>query len=333
MITFEQDPYTRKSPCLGKILKRTCLNKEGSSKKTYHIEIEINDPLLSFTPGDAVGIIPENEASEVGEILTLLNATGRENVLYRDEEYELETLLQKEINLSRSPGDRTLPLIDFLRKNPFPSIDTLIKKLSPLLPRFYSIASSPKVYPNHIHLLVGTFTREVNGCQIPGLGSHYLSVASPLNETTIRLFIQRNKRFSLPESPQTPIIMIGPGTGLAPYRAFIQERANARNWLFFGERSRATDFYYEEEWNAHPNLKISTAFSRDQENKIYVQDRLKEESKELISWIEKGAIIYVCGDAKKMAKAVRATLDEVLSQISLSTKQLIKDQRLLLDVY
>ena len=186
-----------------------------------------------------------------------------------------------------------------------------------MLPRFYSIASSMHQYPTSVDLLVATFTHPVGDKLVPGVGSHFLTTAD-LN-TPVPLYHQPTKHFLLP-SPETPIIMIGPGTGIAPYRAFLQERiatsAPGKNWLFFGEQQKSHDFYYQNELEtlAKANqLILDTAFSRDQTEKIYVQHRLLEKSQQILNWLEDGAYIYICGDAKRMAKDVLDTLAEITS--------------------
>ncbi|MDX8431051.1 MAG: hypothetical protein SNF33_04520 [Candidatus Algichlamydia australiensis] len=310
------------------IKKRYLLNREDSSKRTYHIVLEV--PNIPFSVGDAIAIYPENPPSEVEALLKILGDSS------------LEEKLTKEINLSRVPRElakehpntHAPDLLSFLEQHPYNA--SQIPKFSPLLPRFYSIASSPKTNPNEIHLTVVTFTHKRGDKEVPGLGSEFLCHRAD-QTTKLRCYIQPNEKFSLPEDPHTPIIMIGPGTGIAPYRGFMEERSltPSKNWLFFGERQEKKDFYYKEDWErycASSHLKLSTAFSRDQEEKIYVQHRMLEQAGELRDWISRGAVIYVCGDAKQMAKQVTATLAEILGDKE-QVKLLRKSDRLILDVY
>jgi len=214
------------------------------------------------------------------------------------------------------------------------------------MPRFYSIASSPKKDPLHLHLTVAYVCYEKNGRKRCGIGSHYL--CEEVDKTTpISLYIQNAEHFALPGTDK-PIIMIGPGTGIAPFRAFLEERehtnSTSKNWLFFGERNKQTDFYYEEFFNkliAKNFLKLTTAFSRDKEQKIYVQHKLQEHAKEVYKWLNSGAYLYVCGDAKKMAKDVEKTLLEIIETEGNFSQEkakeylsnLRKDKRYIQDVY
>jgi sulfite reductase (NADPH) flavoprotein alpha-component len=215
------------------------------------------------------------------------------------------------------------------------------------MPRFYSIASSPKVYADEIHLTVAYSSAHVDGHLIVGVGSHFLCEQAHIESTPIPLYIQPSNHFTLP-TPTTSIILIGPGTGIAPFRAFIQERlatqAEGHNWLFFGERNRATDFYYGDYWTAleaQGRLRLDTAFSRDQAEKIYVQHKMLENKKALWEWLQQGAHLYVCGDAERMAKDVDAALQQIVQEEGLLTeeearkylKTLRQEKRYLLDVY
>ncbi|GAB5411360.1 MAG: hypothetical protein ChlgKO_04740 [Chlamydiales bacterium] len=316
---------TTKQEFTATIKERYLLNRSDSSKRTYHLVLSI--PEIPFSVGDAIAIYPENPKEEVDALVQLLGDPS------------LREQLTKEVNLNRIPRElakahpetKAPNLLAFLQKHP-----SKVTKFSPLLPRFYSIASSPKIYPNEIHLTVVTFSYKIGDREIPGLGSDFLCHRATVT-TKLRCYIQPNTKFSLPEDPNTPIIMIGPGTGIAPYRGFMQERSQtpSKNWLFFGEREEKKDFYYKKEWEHYHttgHLKITTAFSRDQEEKIYVQHRMKEEAQELRKWIEEGAVIYVCGDAKHMAKEVTATLADILGGKE-QIKALRHSNRFILDVY
>jgi len=326
---------------VGKIKERTLLTKEGSTRRTFHIVIGFDDQVLEFTPGDSIAIMPENCPNEVDLILKTAKLTGEELITSRklDKPTPLKTLLLSHANIHTTKSHKDLPLLETLstQENALMAQE-IADNLRPMLPRFYSIANSLNHAPNEIHLTVATFSRPIGERHIPGLGSHFLTERAQINHTPIYGTIHTNHTFSLPEDPATPIIMIGPGTGLAPFRGFLQERGNAacENWLFFGERHRNTDFYYEDELDRHvqeKRLKLNVAFSRDQEEKHYVHHEITKHKDELIDWIERGAHIYICGSAQKMAKDVRRTLEEIFESTPYSFRELKKAGRLLLDVY
>jgi sulfite reductase (NADPH) flavoprotein alpha-component len=216
------------------------------------------------------------------------------------------------------------------------------------MPRLYSIASSAKVTPNEVHLTVAIVRYETNGRQRVGVASTFLADRAALGATPVPVFVSHS-HFGVPEDSARDCIMVGPGTGIAPFRAFVQERAAAgatgRNWLFFGDQRRATDFLYEEEWAAWQQqgklARLDVAFSRDQAQKIYVQDKMRENAAELWAWLKGGAHFYVCGDAKRMAKDVDAALHEIIAQqggldaaqAAEFVKQMKKDKRYQRDVY
>ncbi len=259
----------------------------------------------------------------------------------------MHDFLLKSANLNRIPkkllGEHPdlLTLIKYQKFDP----DHLREKLLPLLPRFYSIASSKKHVPNEVHL---TVTVSKNPCDFPvanGICSDYLCHQAPLLKPVIPIFIQPSRHFSLPpESENSPIIMVGPGTGVAPFRGFMQERKHPKNWLFFGERSEQNDYYYRSFWEdlvAKNLLRVDCAFSRDQSEKIYVQDKMLQNSAQLWQWLEEGAYLFVCGDASKMAKDVDKTLHYIVEHEGKKTsedakayiKNLKKLKRYLRDVY
>jgi sulfite reductase (NADPH) flavoprotein alpha-component len=223
-----------------------------------------------------------------------------------------------------------------------------VDMLSPLLPRFYSIASSQLVVGDEIHLTVAGLRYNSNGHERFGVCTHYLCDLAPLNEAVISLYIQPHHGFTLPKEKEADIIMVGPGTGVAPFRGFMQERAlhqgTGRNWLFFGERSYQEDYFYRHFWQdleTRSLLKVNTAFSRDQEHKIYVQHRMLEHGAEIFRWIDNGAYFYVCGDAQRMAKDVETTLLQIIQIYGSKTEQEAKeylkkmrtDKKYLRDVY
>lgn len=340
--------YSLQNPYFAKIKKRYVLSKEGSSKKTFHVEIDLTGSGISFKEGDALAILPENPHLLVSELLQLLCATGSEIFVHEktNQDFLLQEFLSKKANLLK-PTVRLLELLyettqeshlakllqedaKALRKEYLENHDVITlldqvrpknlnleafcNSLSPQLPRFYSVASSLHAHPNEVHLLVSTFTYETQKTQRSGIGSHFLCSQAKENECLIPLYVQSNAKFHLPEDVNTPIIMVGPGTGVAAFRSFIQKRIldkSAKNWLFFGERNRSFDFYYEEEFKALETtglLQIETAFSRDQEHKVYVQHLMLKHAKTIFNWIQDGAYFYVCGDAKQMAKDVHDAL-------------------------
>ena len=331
-----------------------------------------------------MAIFPKNPNALISSILKLLNAKGDE--LLKDpktnEPVVLESYLTDKSNLSRitstlltllsTYSSRNLFLKDLLtetKKNerthyiqshdlltclkdlsPLQPLDlqAFIASLPPMLPRFYSIASSLSCYPEELHLLVATFSYQVQQETRTGVGSDFLCNRAAVLETPIALYIQSNPNFSLPLDPNTPIIMIGAGTGIAPYRSFLQKRSleqiKTRNWLIFGERNRQSDFYYEEELQDYVErglLTLTTAFSRDQQAKCYVQHQMAAHAKQVWEWINQGAILYVCGDAEHMAKDVQKTLIDIihheggysLEDASQFLHKLRKEKRYQTDVY
>ncbi len=220
--------------------------------------------------------------------------------------------------------------------------------IQPMLPRFYSIASSMKVVGEEVHLTVSYVKYMSNGQQRLGVCSHYLCDMAPMNLATIPVYLQPHHGFTLPADPKADLIMIGPGTGVAPYRAFMQERmamgASGKHWLFFGEWNRSYDFFYEDYWTelqAQGKLRVDLAFSRDQEHKIYVQHRMLEQAQDFFQWLEKGAYVFVCGDAHRMAKDVDAVLHRIIQEQGNTDEQgaksyvkaLRSQKRYLRDVY
>lgn len=366
--------YNKSNPFPAKLLERKLLNREGSTKETYHLKLDLSGSQIMYEPGDALGIFPENPSSVVDSILHALKKTGKEEVVdpRTNATVTLKHFLCAKSNLIRI----TLPMLkqfpdlqllteskearkefvenhdleDLLTQQPNPSISLqeLISYISPMLPRFYSIASSQRETPDSVDLLVVTFQCKQGGKVRWGLGSRFLCGQAQVGETMIPTYHHPNATFKVPEDKNTPMIMIGPGTGVAPYRAFLQERllqkASAKNWLFFGERMRAYDFYYEDfftELEEAGFLRLDCAFSRDQEEKIYVQHLIEQQAADIWDWIQDGAHIYICGDARHMAKDVTATLHDLVAEKGKLSDQQAKDfirtmrqeKRLLLDVY
>jgi sulfite reductase (NADPH) flavoprotein alpha-component len=349
-------PQTEKHLVVGKLKERRCLTKNG--ERTYFISIAFEEN-VSYTTGDSLAIYPENENFQVIEFLNALNL-AQDFVLY-DEitafefikkktalnkwSSKLSALLFNEPKLPEHLKDldpisilKNLTLSTELAKE-------VILNLPPQLPRYYSIASSPTKDPRTIELLVSLNAFEVNGQLQYGVASSFLCKNLEIG-SQLFCFIHKADHFRLPEDDR-PIIMIGPGTGVAPFRAFIQQRVFKKqhlNWLFFGERNAQSDFYFEEEFKDYQdssNLKLSVAFSRDQEHKVYVQDRLFEQKHELYQWLKKDALIYICGDAKQMAKSVEATLVKIIAELEgIDEKEALKmlrawrkEGRYNLDVY
>ncbi len=343
--------YTRKHPFPATHPVNRPLSGAGSGKDTRHHEISLAGSGLSYEVGDSLGLFAANNPALVAEIIATIGATGDETVTGSDavpkplraalttdyvitqpsKEF-LKALVERAgeaagqlRDLTADPAQKKaledylwgLEFIDFLRAHPSVrwTAEEFVKTLRKLQPRLYSIASSLRANPASVHLTVATVRYESHGRPREGVASTFLAERWPAGETA-GVFIHTAKHFRLPEDPATPVIMVGPGTGVAPFRAYLQERkasgARGKNWLFFGEQKRAADFLYESELaqlQADGVLtKLDTAFSRDQAAKIYVQDRMRESARELWAWLEEGAHFYVCGDGARMAKDVDTEL-------------------------
>jgi len=342
--------YSRANPFPARMLVNRRLTGEGSGKEVRHIELSLEGSDLEYVVGDALGVRPTNCPTLVGELLTLLRCDGEEAVpIPGGGEVSLRKALGECYDISKpspaflkaaaelSPALRALlesdhkeelnswlygrEIIDLLMQEPPWTVapEAFVAVLKPLAPRLYSISSSPKAHPGQVHLTVGIVRNEIHGRSRKGVCSTFLA-DRVLDSVPVPVFVQKSHGFRLPDNPDTPIIMVGPGTGVAPFRAFLHERrataAQGRNWLFFGEQRAAADFFYREE--LEPMLmsghltKLSTAFSRDQADKIYVQHRMLEEAPTLWAWLQEGAHFYVCGDAQRMAKDVEAALLRVI---------------------
>ncbi len=376
----------RLNPALVSLKHRELLSKSGSSKNTYHVVLELQNSNLQFEVGDSLGIYAQNDPILVQHLLDAMGAKGSEQIKdpRSGQEVQVKDFLTHKANLSRLSSSFLKLLHEHVHiHEQKDQLETLLKEenktllrqfltehdplnvlkefrgshlplqemcaqFSPLLPRFYSVASSPKLHPTEVHLTVALSTFTLCGEQRFGVASHFLCHLAEPGVTQIPVYVQPAPHFRPPEDPTLPIIMIGPGTGVAPFRAFLQERltsnANGKNWLFFGERNHAHDFFYGDyfrslEENGH--LKLALAFSRDQEEKIYVQHRMYEHRQDLWDWISSGAHIYVCGDADQMAKDVDAMLQQIGIEVGKMSKeestqffkQLRKDKHYHLDVY
>ncbi|WP_242524144.1 diflavin oxidoreductase [Methylacidiphilum caldifontis] len=317
ILTFQQTlspkiphpPHTKQNPFPSRVLENRRLTLMGSEKETRHIELSLEGSELCYLPGDAVGIYPTNWPVLVQEIIETLGYTGEEIVpTPNGENVPLREALYRYYEINS--------ILDDFPKKGIGAVE-LVKNLRSLSPRYYSIASSPKVYEMEIHLTVVVVRYIQHGRWRRGVCSNFLAEATP--KVPIPIFIRPNPNFRLPSDPSTPIIMIGPGTGVAPFRAFLQERAatgaKGKNWLFFGEQHRSTDFFYQEELENYLKegilTHLDTAFSRDQSYKIYVQHRMLEKAQDIWSWLQEGAYIYVCGDAHRMAKDVDIALHQI----------------------
>lgn len=371
--------YDRHNPYLSTLVECRQLTKNGSSKEILHIVCDLCNSDITYVVGSSFAILPENLDSFVDEVVRPLGEPYRNFIVQAKNGKTLTfgEFLKKEANLSRissaffqlvqkyHPNQELEDLLSdkekaanfcntnnlstFLKKFWHPSIplQELTNLIFPMLPRYYSVASSMKKVGNYAHFMVASFYYLDAGTKKESITASFLKTLQPGDK--IRLFLQPNPNFVPPANLSTPMIMIGPGTGLASLRGFLQERestlAPGKNWLFTGDRQKAFDFHYEEELTSYAHsglLKLSTAFSRDLDQKVYVQDLLLKEKKEVWSWIrEENASIYICGDAKSMAKDVQHTLHLIAeSEGNMSPeeakaffKTLRLEKRLLLDIY
>lgn len=349
--------FTRTNPFMAKVTERYPLTKPGSLKNTYHVVLDLRGSGLTYKVGDSIAVYPVNDPSLVIRLLERLGATGEESITTKKgEALVFSEFLSSRANISRC-SKRLLTLLaerhtNFAKKADLETLlssdQALIKEyleqrelwdlleehnevaftpqeitdlLGPLLPRFYSIASSMPVVGEEVHLTIALTHYVSNGHPRKGVCSHYLCDLVPPLVPLVPVYMQPSKDFTLPADGTAPIIMVGPGTGVAPYRGFMQERvankARGQNWLFFGECNRAYDFFYEEYWHhlvKDGHLRLDVAFSRDQAEKVYVQHRLLEHAAEIYQWLEKGAYLYVCGDADHMAKDVDQALNQIVTQ-------------------
>lgn len=322
LVLEEKQAISHKKNYEGTVSHKIVLNDRGSNKETYHIEISTEENVF-YEPGDAIGFYPKNKQEETTAIAKFLKEEERFLEL---ENKNIKGLTSKSIaNLAQllniDIAEEKLDLFDLLEKYGNPDLltfDKVLELLHPISPRLYSISSSNEAHNDEVHITVSLDRFIANGKQKKGLCSDFLA-DFPVNET-VSFYVHKNQNFKLPNDDKD-IIMIGPGTGIAPFRSFLAHRdaigAEGRNWLIFGEQHFVSDFYYQteiQEWLSTGVLtKLDTAFSRDQKHKIYVQDRLKENAGELVSWIENGAHLYVCGQKSPMSTDVEQTLLEIIS--------------------
>ena len=340
--------YSRDRPLEASFLSRARLNKPGSEKETYHVEFDLSESGLDYSVGDSFGIFPRNDPVLVDAVIAALDASPDFPIAGRG----LRDVLTDGVSLGLAP-DMLFQLISYItggeRRQKAkalasggdpdsdaasldvlaaiekfagirPDPEALIEALDPLQPRLYSISSSPKVHGRRVSLTVDTVRYTIGGRTRLGVASTYLASRIAPGER-VKCYVQKAHGFDLPADPSVPIIMIGPGTGVAPFRAFLHERkatgAKGCNWLFFGHQRSEHDFFYKDEFlgmRASGLLtRLTLAWSRDAEHKIYVQDRMREVGRDLWAWLEDGAHIYVCGDAQRMAKDVERALVDVVA--------------------
>ncbi|MPZ44465.1 MAG: assimilatory sulfite reductase (NADPH) flavoprotein subunit [Betaproteobacteria bacterium] len=342
----------KNNPAVAAVTENLVLTGRGSSKETRHVELSLGDSRLDYRPGDALGFVPQNDRAAVESILETLAFPAAtpvslkkgdaplEAALGRDLEITIATprFLQHWVELSGAAALKRLTedahaeeraaflgthhIVDILRRFPVPGIQAqqFVAGLRPLQPRLYSIASSSAALPGEAHLTVATVRYELHGQTRMGVASGYLATRG-VPDARIPVYVQSNPLFRLPEDDR-PILMIGAGTGVAPYRAFLQEReahgANGKTWLFFGERHFRTDFLYQTEWQEFLKsgvlTRMNVAFSRDCAQKAYVQHRMLEHARDIYAWLEEGANVYVCGDAARLAPDVHRALVQIVAR-------------------
>jgi len=341
--------YNRNNPLAATVLAKRLLTASNSSKETWHFELSLDDKAIKYVPGDTLNVLAVNRDELVQELLATMNSDGSTKIqddtctvreyLTSTMELRLPSQALLKIIETQSPNEQVRSLfadgnqkeldsylwgkdiVDLLVDNQgaVDNMRTLLSVLRPMAPRSFSISSSLNAHPSTVHLTVAAVRYNSDGRHHNGAGSCYLADMAS-EGSKINVYFAPASSFVLPDNDDTPIIMIGPGTGLAPFRGFLQERnfrqAPGDNWLFFGDRQVATDFLYQDELSAFVDsgllTRLDLAFSRDQQDKIYVQHRMHEHSSELYKWLQRGAIVYVCGDAKHMANDVDIALHSII---------------------
>lgn len=354
--------YSRTNPFYAEVLENINLNGRGSNKETRHLELSLEGSGLVYEPGDSLGIYPTNNPALVDELIQTCGWNAEESVTVHKNgdtlplkealtsHFEItvltKPLLQKIAALTKSESLHALleegneeklkeyiagrDLVDAARDfGPFEGTAAEFTSILRKIPaRLYSIASSLKANDEEVHLTIGAVRYDAHGRERQGVCS--ILCAERLQPgDTLPVYIQHNQNFKLPQDPDTPIIMVGPGTGIAPFRSFMQEReemgANGKSWLFFGDQHFVTDFLYQTEWQKWLKdgvlTKMDVAFSRDTEEKVYVQHQMKKQSKELFEWLEQGAYVYICGDEKHMAHDVHNTLLSIIQEEGAMSKE------------
>jgi sulfite reductase (NADPH) flavoprotein alpha-component len=357
--------FNRANPFKARITANYSLNGEGSAKDTRHIVVNLGGSGINYVPGDSLGVVPRNPAALVDELLPHLGldagttidlptgpASLREVLI---SQYALNRVSKKFVKavaerlpegakktqLAEIVGNDqafddyifTRDYTDVLVEYPISlTAQEFLPLTNKIAPRLYSIASSPKAHPGEVHLTVAVVAYHTHGRQKYGLASGYLGLVQPLNVDEMPVYIQPTKHFHMP-APDAAMIMVGPGTGIAPFRAFLEERAatgaKGKNWLFFGDQKKQSDFLYEAQFLDYQRqgllTRFDTAFSRDQAEKIYVQDRMRENGAELWKWLQEGAYFYICGDAKRMARDVHQALIDIAAQHGGKTPEAAKE--------
>ncbi|MDQ0116249.1 assimilatory sulfite reductase (NADPH) flavoprotein subunit [Paenibacillus harenae] len=350
-----ESEYSRSNPFQAEVLENLNLNGRGSDRETRHVEISLEGSDLTYEPGDSIGIVPENDSRLVDELIAYMGWQQNDNVIVNKNGeqhtlrnalisyYEITVLtkpLLKQFAETTSNAELTelvsegqeqklksylsgRDLIDLVKDYSLKgmSAQTFVSLLRKIPARLYSISSSLKANPEEVHITVRSVRYEANGRERNGVCSVQLAERVAAGDK-LPIFIQNNPNFKLPESTDTPIIMIGPGTGVAPFRAFLGEReeagAEGKSWLFYGDQHFATDFLYQVEWQRWLKdgvlTRMDVAFSRDTAEKVYVQHRMLEKGEELYKWLQEGAHVYVCGDEKRMAHDVHAALLEIIGR-------------------
>lgn len=357
--------FSKDNPFSARLITNRKLNGPGSEKDTRHFEIALGDSGLSYEAGDALGVMPTNCPALVGELLAALDCDGEEALKLSDgTETSFRKALLNHFQITRIPQAflaafaeraKDSALLKLIEPTNKPELDTFLfgrevihllqafpkVRFSPdefaallpkLQPRLYSISSSPKMHPGEVHLTVSVVRYESLGRSCKGVCSTFLAERVDA-QTPVPVFVKTAHGFRLPQNPDAPVIMIGPGTGIAPFRAFLEERkaigAKGKNWLFFGDQRRSMDFLYQAELETAARdghlTRLDLAFSRDQAEKIYVQHRMLEQARELWAWLEEGASVYVCGDAKRMAKDADAALHQIIQSAGNRTPEAAAD--------
>lgn len=373
--------WTRQNPFPGKLTVNRRLSTPESEKDTRHFEIDLTNWGLNFEPGDSVAVYPTNDLALVEEIIRTLGAKGDEPVTTAKTQKPLRDALLKDLSItqptpkflkaiaeraSAAPMLKELlhperkhdlenylwgaEVIDFLLDHPSAKFtpEEFVGLLTKLQPRLYSVASSLRVFPDQVHFIVDVVKYESRGRVRKGVASTFL--AERAADVPVPVYPSSAKHFHMPEDPNTPLIMVGPGTGIAPFRAFLQERmatdAKGKNWLFFGAQREKCDYAYKEDWEKFSKdgilTKLDCAWSRDQAHKIYVQNKMLEHAAEIWKWIDHdGAQFFVCGDARRMAKDVDAALRKIVQdhggksvdEANAYVEKLKTDKRYRRDVY
>jgi sulfite reductase (NADPH) flavoprotein alpha-component len=348
-------PYNRKNPFHAEIIGHEPLTKPGSGKDTRHFVLSLAGSGPRYLPGDSLAIFARNPPELVdqtidalklnpetplqnakGEIVSLRQTLTQDYILNRatkkimvglaervsqgEQRNQLMEIVDNDEVLNEYVHSRDyVDILTQFDEAQFETAEAFLQQLAPIPPRLYSVASSLSMHPDEVHVCVAIVRYEAHGRKRSGLCSGFLADHAPMHRKEIPIYVQESRHFRLPKDGARDIIMVGPGTGIAPFRAFLEQRvldgATGRNWLFFGEQHRATDFFYEREfagWKSKGKLhRLDTAFSRDQPQKIYVQHRMKEHARELWTWLQEGAYFYVCGDAHRMAKDVHQALIDI----------------------